>query len=442
MINPFFQRILSSIRSKGVKAELVRGSFGVGALNSLSMPLALATSILLARWLGPEAYGQYIFVLSIISILALPLGPGLGQLVTRQVARYQHSEEWGLFRGLLRLAHQWVIAGSTIMAVAIILLAVRNASWASDDRWTLLFLATLLLPLLGFNALRSGTLRGLRNVFYAHLPEMLARPGLHLIIVCGLMLSGVLNPATALASQIIATAFALGIGGWFLWRLKPVSVTQAQPDYRHKEWTYALLPFTLLSAVGTLNGEIGILLLGWLGDSEDIAALRVAMSGAVLVAMPLSIVNMVIGPYISRAHQDNDKSGLQRLSRQSARAALATALPIALPLIFFGGPIVQFVFGDVYRDTATLPLLILSIGQLVNVGFGSVGMFLTMSGYERDTLSGQIVALLVNATAALILIPSFGAVGAALSVAIGLVTWNLILAMLIIKRLGLRPSAL
>ncbi|KPP97789.1 oligosaccharide flippase family protein [Marinobacter sp. HL-58] len=441
MIANLAQRLLSSSHGDGLKAQLVRGALGVGGLKLLSLPLTLATSILLARGLGPEGYGQYVFVLAVISLLALPVGPGLGQLVTREVAKCHHGKEWGLFRGLLRRAHQWVILGSALMAVVIALLAFRNASWTVDDRWALLSLATFMLPLLGLNALRSSTLRGLRNVFYAQLPELLARPGLHLVIAGGLLAAGILNPATALASQIVATALAFGVGAWLLWRLKPAEVGQARPDYRHGEWGRALLPFTLLAAVGTLNGQIGILALGWLGTDEDVAALQVAMSGSMLVVLSLTIVNMVIGPHITRAHRDNDKPRLQRLSRQSARAALAVALPIALPLILLGGPIVELVYGEVYRDTVTLPLAILAVGQLVNVAFGSVGMFLIMSGFERDTLNGQIVALLINAIAAVVLIPPFGAVGAALAVAIGLATWNLILAIRFVQRLGLRPSA-
>jgi O-antigen/teichoic acid export membrane protein len=160
-----------------------------------------------------------------------------------------------------------------------------------------------------------------------------------------------------------------------------------------------------------------------------------------MVALPLGIVNMVIGPHIARAQKANDKDRLQRLSRQSARASLAVALPVALPLIFFGGAIVELVYGQPYRNAARLPLAILSFGQLVNVAFGSVGMFLTMSGFERDTLRGQVVALLINVVSAMVLIPHMGAVGAALAVAIGFVTWNIVLAISLVNRLKIRPSA-
>lgn len=436
------QRLLAAGRGDGLRAQLIREAMGVGGLKLFSLPLTLVISILLARVLEPSGYGQYVFVMAVIAMLALPIGPGIGQLVTREVARFHHAEDWSLFRGLLRRAHQWVSLGSVVIMSGIALIAVQNATWAVDDRWTLLLIASLTLPLLGLNALRSSTLRGLRRVFEAQLPELLIRPVSHLVFASMLLLIGVLNPATALVSQIVATTLAFLLGEWLLSRYRPPQVKTADPDYRLSEWGRALLPFTLLAAVSTLNAQIGILALGWLGTVEDVAALHVAQSGAMLVMLSLTIVNLVIGPYITRAHRDADRARLQQLSRQSARAAFLVSLPIAVPLIIFGGPIIQFAYGEVYAETATWPLAILVLGQLVNVAFGSVGMFLTMSGYERDTLTGHIIALMVNGAAAVVLIPLLGAIGAAIAVSIGLLTWNVVLAIKFVQRLHLRPTAL
>tara|TARA_R110000772_G_scaffold266742_1_gene389608 strand:+ start:75894 stop:77219 length:1326 start_codon:yes stop_codon:yes gene_type:complete len=436
------QWLSSLFHGDGLKTKLVRGALGVGGLKLLSLPLTLATSVILARGLGPEGYGQYVFVMAIVSLLALPLGPGLGQLVTREVAKYQNDEDWALFRGLMRRAHQWILLGSTVMGCGIALIASRYASWAVDDRWSLLLIAVLMLPLLGLNALRSSTLRGLRLVFFAQLPELLVRPALHLMIAGCLLLAGILNPATALASQIAGTALAFGVGAWLLLRLKPLEAKQGEPTYRYGKWVRSLLPFTLLAAVSNLNGQIGILILGWLGADKDVAALQIAISASMLVALTLVIVNLVISPYIARAYRDRDKQHLQRLSRNSVRAALTVAVPIALLLIVLGGPIIDVVYGEAYRSDVMLPLQILVFGQMLNVAFGSVGLLLTMSGFERHTLVGQVVALFVNLLAAIILIPPFGAIGAALSIVLGLVTWNVFLAFGVVRKVGIKPGFL
>lgn len=364
------------------------------------------------------------------------------QLITREVASYYHSENWPLFRGLVRWAHKWVLLGFLLIGGILGALALYHAAWDVNDRWTLLLVGLALLPFLSLNALRGANLRGLGYVIYAQLPEFLVRPGFHLVIAAIFLGFGILNPATALMSQVVAAACAFLIGAYLLRQRKPQQLKTAEPAYRNTEWARAWVPFTLLMAASLLNNQIGILLLGWLGTDAQVAAMRVADRGAHLVALSLSIVNLVIAPHITRAYQEANKPRLQKLSRQSARAALVVSLPIAAPLIFLGAPIVGLVFGAEYVEIAVLPLAILAAAQLVNVVFGSVGMFLTMSGFERDTLLGQVAALALNVLAAIVLIPRFGAEGAACAAAIGLITWNTVLAIKFVQRLGLRPTAL
>jgi O-antigen/teichoic acid export membrane protein len=442
MSQSWIQKVLSVGKGQGFRVQLIRGAFGVGGLKLLSLPLTLAASVLLARGLGPEGFGQYAFVMAAITLLALPIGTGPGQLVTREVAKYQHSGAWDLFRGLTRRAHQWALLGSVIIATNIAVVSYFQSTWEVQDRWSLLVIASPLLPLLALNVIRTSILRGLRCVIKAQLPDLVVRPSFHLIIAAGLLLGGCLNPATALVSHIVAAGLAFLLGAWLLRKARPAPLDKIAPSYQTKEWGSALPPFIMLALVSTFNAEIGVLALGWLGTNVEVGALRVAQSGAIFVALPLAIVNLVIGPYITRAHRDDDWNRLQQLSKQSTRAALVVALPIALPMIFLGGPIINLIFGEAYRAVATWPLIILAIGQLFNVACGSVGLFLVMAGYERDTLNGQIIALVVNAVASVILIPPFGAVGAASAVALGVVTWNAVLAFRFLQRLGFRPSVL
>ena len=79
MSQSLIQKVFSVRKGQGLRAQLLRGAFGVGALKILSLPLTLAASVLLARGLGPEGLGQYAFVMATITMLVLPIGPGLGQ---------------------------------------------------------------------------------------------------------------------------------------------------------------------------------------------------------------------------------------------------------------------------------------------------------------------------------------------------------------------------
>lgn len=440
MMTPIGQRLLNTGRGNSLRAQIIRGVTGVGGLKLLSLSLTLGTSIVLARALGPEGFGQYAFITSLLIVLALPLDQGMRQLITREVASYDHQNQWPLFRGLLHRAHQWVLLGAALIILILGGLAASRAEWRLDDRWTLLLAGLAMLPFLGLNALRGATLAGLGNVVKAQIPELLIRPGTHLAIAVLLLAGGLLNPMSAIISQTAAAVIAFIVGTLLLRKHWPAQAQGIEPAYHNSAWVRSWAPFTLLMAASMLNSQIGILLLGWLGTDAQVAALRIADRGAQLVAMSLMVVNLVIGPHITRAYRESDQHRLQRLCTQSARAALAVALPIALPLILFSGPVVAYVFGTAYVDLASTPLAVLAAAQVINVAFGSVGMFLTMSGHERDTLMGQIFALILNVVAAFFLIPSYGANGAAYAAAIGLITWNIILAFKLVQRLGIRPA--
>lgn len=426
----------------GLRAQLVRGAMGAGGLKLLSLPLTLLVSVLFARTLGPEGFGQYAFIITLTSVLSIPVGGSMVQLMTRETASLHHEENWGLLRGLLRWGHRWVLLGSVLIGGALAAIATSQATWQINDRWTMLIIAVFALPFIGLNALRAGMLAGLRRVVVAQLPELMVRPGVQLVVAGIILLYGVFNPATAILSYVVATLLAFLVGAALLNRAKPLEIKTGVACENSRDWLSAWLPFSLLVATSTLNAQIGILLLGWLGSNAEVAALQVADRGALLVVLSLSIVNMVIGPYITRAYREGDFTQLQLLSRQSARLALMIATPIAFCLIVFAAPIINIAFGVEYVNIATTPLIILSVAQLVNVAFGSVGKLLTMSGYERDSLYGQFVSLLVNVITAVLLIPELGAVGAAYAAAIGLITWNILLAIKVKSRLGLRPPLL
>jgi len=429
-------------QARSLRMRLVRGALGIGGLQLLFLPLQFAASILLARVLGPEGFGQYTFIMSVIMVLSLPFDMGIRQFVTREVAGYLHEGQWSLFRGLLRRLHQWVLLGVLLIAWVLGGLAVWRTTWVVSDRWTLLLVGLGILPFLGLNALREAALRGLGFVVRAQIPNLLVRPGFHLAAAALLLAAGLLNPATALLSQAAAVALAFAIGAVLLRRHRPAEVGTTEPDYHNAQWAGAWLSFTLLMAASLLNNRIGILLLGWIGTDEQVAGFRLADQGAQLVAMSLIMINLVIGPHITRIYRAGSTNRLQQLSRQSARAALALSLPIALPLIFFGSPLITFVFGAEYVGITIVPLAVLAGAQLVNVGFGSVGMFLAMSGFERDAIIGHLIALTLNISTGLFLIPKFGASGAASAAAVGLIAWNLVLGFKFRQRLNLRPSAL
>ena len=206
-----------------------------------------------------------------------------------------------------------------------------------------------------------------------------------------------------------------------------------------KSWVMSLLPLTLFAGLITLDSQVSILFLGFLGPNEEVGLLRVAVTGASLVSFGLNVVNMVLAPQIVRLYNAGEIEKLQRMIRLSTRMVAVISFPVALILMMWGEGIIGLVFGEEYIEAA-LALTILCFGQLVNTSAGSVALVLNMSGHDKQALYGIIVALVLNMVFSLLLIPHFGLVGAAISFSISLSAWNIVLMYMAKKYTGIKTS--
>jgi O-antigen/teichoic acid export membrane protein len=117
---------------------------------------------------------------------------------------------------------------------------------------------------------------------------------------------------------------------------------------------------------------------------------------------------------------------LQRVITTSTRLIMAVSLPVALILIFWGKEVIGLVFGPQYMGASTA-LAILCVGQLVNTSVGSVVLVLNMTGHDKQTLIGIAVALILNVSLAIFLVPVWAVDGAAVAFSASMAAWNLIL---------------
>ncbi|MEO0985183.1 MAG: polysaccharide biosynthesis C-terminal domain-containing protein [Cyanobacteria bacterium J06639_14] len=109
-------------------------------------------------------------------------------------------------------------------------------------------------------------------------------------------------------------------------------------------------------------------------------------------------------------------------------------------LIYFAQPVLQL-FGPEFI-AAKGSLIVLILGQLVNVGAGSVGYLMTMTGYQNQSALVMVVSALANVILNLMGIHFFGIIGAAIATALSMAMWNIWLYSLVVQKLGVRPSIL
>jgi O-antigen/teichoic acid export membrane protein len=196
----------------------------------------------------------------------------------------------------------------------------------------------------------------------------------------------------------------------------------------------------MLGVVQELMNQIDIILLGQLADQRQAALFAASWRLASLVPFALVGLGTMGGPLIAAAYERGDLDELQRISRIVSRAGFVFALVSALLIFAAARPLLGLFGREFVAGRDVLPILLL--GGIVNAFTGIVAYFLTLTGRERHGLAIFAAALALSILLNLVLIPRFGAVGAAIASSSATIAWNFAMLIYVRRAIGLDASAL
>lgn len=406
--------------------------------------LTLATSVLLARVLGPEAFGLYAFALSVVTLSGLPVQLGVPVIVLRETAKAGAVDDWDRMRGV------WVWAGRRILLGVLVVVPLvalggllSGTAIVPPGGHGVLYVALGLVPLIAVSNVRASALRGLHHPVLGQLPETLVRPG-GLFALVGLMaLLGVsVTAEAAMTAHVVASCAAFAVGAVLLSRLAPEGVRKAAADLSDAPaWKKAVLPLALISGMQLLMQNVGVVMLGMWRDPQEIGWFRIAMAAANMVLFGLTVANQIVAPRLAQLHAQKDPQEMARTARLSAGVSLLAAAPIALVLLLAGRWVLGSLYGDAFRP-AYDAMAFLVLAQLVNAFFGSCVSVLNMSGHERDTARALIAAAVINLALSAILIPTMGGPGAGIATLCSTLVWNGLMERSVRRNLGFSSTPL
>ena len=414
-----------------VVRSFVRKASGSALLKASSLLLGFLTSILLARTLGPDEFGRYVYAFSVISLAALPVGTALNQFVMRESARAFALDSPALIKGLIKRSYVWV--SSIGLLVCVSLWCWVNAQ--SDD--TTLVWGLPIIPLMALVALRTELLRGAGLILKSQWPDMVLRPLSFVVLTCGLMVTNALTAATVLVAYGAALVITLfTIVRLFRSGIATERYRETQAEFDDGRWISSMPWFMAISAIGASSTLSGAIILGLVGtDVSQVAAFQLGLSFSALVGLPLVIVNLVVGPQITQWWEAGDKDACVALLSKMTRLAAGVSLVGGALVLYMPEIILSVFYGDTYEyGVKTLQVLVVS--QMLNVAFGPVGLALTLSGFERQAFTGQLAGLLVSLSITVMLVGEWGAVGAAVGAFAGLLVWNIWMAFQVRRQWG------
>lgn len=155
---------------------------------------------------------------------------------------------------------------------------------------------------------------------------------------------------------------------------------------------------------------------------------------ASLIGFGLSVLNIVAAPLISELHAGRRGRELKRLLTLMIRAGGFLGLFLALCAVGLA-PWILPAFGGDFR-AAMPPLMVLAVGQIVNVAAGPVGLLLLMTDHQGAALRILMGVALLNVALAVAGTLIWGMLGAAAAAAFSMILWNVAMIVYIRRSAG------
>lgn len=360
-----------------------------------------AITVAVVRYLGPESFGRLSYAVAFVSLLSPLANLGLDSIVIRELVRRTGEAprllgtSVGLKTagGLVALAAAFLLAGpivhDTLTRALIVAVAIGPVFQALDviDFW---FQSRL----------------EMKWSVLARDAAFLAAAGLRVgLILAGLPLllfAWANSIELALGAAALAAAYALRRGRRAGWSF---DATEARALLRDA-W-----PFIFSNAMIMLYMRIDQLMIGQMVGATELGVYSVAVRlTEAWYFIPMAIAGSLF-PDIVRARASGDaafEAALLKLYRVMALVSYAVAIPTTL----LAGPVIHLAFGDAYARS--VPILQVLVWSFLWTSLGVArSQFLTAMNWAKIHLVTVTLGAATNIALNLLLIPRYGALGAA-----------------------------
>jgi O-antigen/teichoic acid export membrane protein len=378
------------------------GNFGwLLADRGLRLGVGLVVGVWIARYLGPQRFGLFSFAAAFAALFSAIATLGLDSIVIRELAK--HPERKDILMGS---AFVLKLLGSTFAVLLAVLAIFIMRHGESLTIWLVSLAAAgfLFQSLSVIDFYFQSKVRSKYTVLAAGAAFIL----ITLVKIALLLMSASLIyfawaglAELALSGSFLIMAYRLDRNQIRSWHYDRGVASHLLKD----SWPLIFASFAIL-----IQARIDQVMLGNMIGNEEVGQYSAAMRLLEVVSVVPVIIVSTLSPHVARAKLISEALYRRRLL-EVYRAMTITFLLVAIPTLFFGGQIVQFVFGSEYKRAGIL-LSLFSI-RLFFANFGvAKTLFITNESLFRYSLMTAIVGVAINIAGNYILIPLYRSEGA------------------------------
>jgi O-antigen/teichoic acid export membrane protein len=378
----------------------------------LSMGILFLVTIIVARYLGPEQFGILSYAISLVALFSSAGHMGLSGLVVREIVKHPKQRKetlgstfWiklfgfsvGFILLLLFISFTEEIGGAEFWVVIIVAASMFFQSSNVIDFW---FEAHL-------QAKYSSISKIVAIVVSSAFKIVLALAGTHIIFFA--------------FANIIQTALSAIVLFYFYKKFSDIPISEWKASLtKAKELLKQGWMIFLGSIFAVMYLKMDQIMLKWFAGSEEVGIYAVAATlSEAWYFFPVAIVASFF-PRLIKLKDSNPELYRSRL-QQIFDLLFMLALVIALFITFMAQPIISFMFGQSYFESANI--LVVHIWAALFIFMrAAFSKWILIENVLMFSLITQGLGALVNILLNLIFIPKYGGMGAAYATLISYAT--------------------
>ena len=391
-----------------------------GRLFSLGMSFFVGA--LVARYLGPENYGIYNYVLSFVLIFVFLSSFGIDNILGREIIQYKEQRQ-----SILNTAFTLkIIGGLTVIFITTFasFFIFKNTFFTS----VLITIYSAHLLLLSLNVIETfftSTVQ-YKYIFIGQFISTLVVSAFKIFLV----LAG-FGIKWFIISLILET-FVYSSVLLFLFRRQGMKLSFNLNTHLAKKMLRDSWPFILSSAFYFIYTRVDQVMIGKMVDNNALGIYAAGVKPAEIWYFIPSLICSSIGPAVMNAKINNDKVYKNRL-KKLFYLIIGLSVAIALFEFVFAKFIIVFLFGKTYLASVEILKVYTWAGVSVSL-LTVIQMYLTFENKTKTIMVSSFVGAFVNIALNLLFIPKFGIIGSAYATLISYSSIPLII-LLINKRL-------
>ncbi len=365
--------------------------------------ISLAYFTIYARVLGPADLGQYYFAISITSIFSIFIDFGLGNVITREVAKHP-SKASSLFSNALSI--KLIFSAITIVALVIWTYTWHYQGLTRD----LIYIAALVMIFDNFTNIGYAILRGFHNLKFESIASVTFQS---IVLVFSLVVISVgLDIRWLMMSLVTASIFNFGYSVYIVRKNLKLKFSFTWDRLLIKQMLLITLPFAVYAIFQRFYTFFDSILLFKFAGAEAVGLYQIPFKIIVAIQFLPMAFTASLYPALS-AYWHNNREQLSITFERAINYSLIIGIPIMIGTIALADQIV-LLFKEGF-SSASLPLQISMMAVPFMFLSFPIGSLLNACDRQKRNTINIIIIAIGSALLNVLLIPRYGVIGACIT---------------------------